>query len=72
MNKWIRVEDGLPPPDGEDVLVAYELRGERVVHFAAMHKREGGAAYWGSWDSEDIYPVDNVTHWQPLPEPPKD
>jgi hypothetical protein len=28
--------------------------------------------YESTWEGETIYDINNVTHWMPLPEPPKD
>lgn len=55
---WISVEDRLPEP-GVDVLAAYRDR----------HINMGTAGDdWLEEDIEDGY----ITHWMPLPEPPKE
>lgn len=55
---WIRVEDRLPEP-GVDVLAAYRDR----------HINMGTAGDdWLEEDIEDGY----ITHWMPLPEPPRE
>ena len=55
---WIRVADRLPDP-GVDVLAAYRDR----------HINMGTAGDdWLEEDIEDGY----ITHWMPLPEPPKE
>lgn len=55
---WISVEDRLPEP-GVDVLAAYRDR----------HINMGTAG--DDWLEEDIEDGD-ITHWMPLPEPPKE
>lgn len=63
--EWISVEDRLP---SESVSVA-------------VYIKEGNGAYWiqtaylngGKWRIPGEYVVDrNITHWMPLPEPPKE
>jgi hypothetical protein len=68
---WIKAIEWLPEL-GESVLVSYLQKGARVVSCAARYAKGDGTAYWGEWDSQEIFIIDNVTHWQPLPEPPKD
>lgn len=56
--EWISVEDRLPEP-GVDVLAAYRDR----------HINMGTAGDdWLEEDIEDGY----ITHWMPLPEPPRE
>lgn len=78
--KWIPVTERLPKEDGK-YLVNKNLWGTSVIathHFAK--KGESVCAYdlkgyknvWYSYDSETGYfPLDHVTHWMPLPKPPK-
>lgn len=62
MNEWISVKERLPE-EGEDVL-AY--LGEGIFGICWLLKD----GYWETRDSF-LYP-DDVTHWMPLPEPPKE
>ena len=61
MNKWISVKDELPT-ENDDYLV-YLLNGHLCI---------------GYWLAEDFWSKGyytnrlEVTHWQPLPEPPKE
>lgn len=62
MNQWIRVKDRLPENDVEVMLydtdcgVVLGWYDDEIEDFA----------------TEFISPLDAVTHWQPLPEPPQD
>lgn len=56
---WISVKDKLPGPL-EDVLVCYTC-GKVTC---------GYKHYSGDWSLEGLYGP--VTHWMPLPEPPKE
>lgn len=61
-SKWISVKER-PPEVGEDVLV---YLGEGILETGWLLKD-------GYWETRDgfIYP-DDVTHWQPLPQLPKE
>ena len=71
--KWISVEERLP--DAKTAVLVYGQRyvfnGKQIETFPMEHvaytrgKDEG----WFSWDSSDGI---SVTHWMPLPEPPKE
>lgn len=62
MSEWISVKERLPKA-GEDV-IAY--LGEGIFEICWMLKD-------GCWETRDAYlDTDAVTHWQPLPEPPKE
>ena len=66
--EWISVKDRLPERD-QKVLV-YDAGDETEIH--VYHLREDLDGLY--WDDESGWAVDfeNVTHWMPLPEPPKE
>lgn len=78
--KWIPVTERLPEYDG-DYLVAERSMGVRfyeVLSFAKhgedieLYQLAGKQNVWYEYVSEYGYvPVRTVTHWMPLPEPPK-
>ena len=63
---WISVEQELPELEKE-VLIFY--KGEQIQ--AGLYNGDDGLEWWcellGGWNID----WDKVTHWQPLPEPPK-
>jgi hypothetical protein len=69
--EWISVEDRLPekintPGHQRKVFIAAENNGHRPLIISA---------YWTSTERFLKYPndfTDRVTHWMPLPAPPKD
>ena len=66
--EWISAKDRLPKID-QKVLV-YDAGDETEIH--VYHLREDLDGLY--WDDEGGWAVDfeNVTHWMPLPEPPKE
>lgn len=81
MDNWISVKDRLPEKDGEYLcFVKYKFGSyidlfyfsrnlEEVDDFRFNGKRRCGWYY----EDNDLGPIEkqNITHWQPLPQPPK-
>lgn len=69
--KWISVKDRLPEP--HCVVLAY---GEGEVGVASFQKLQkdwlGGGAIWLDVSQTWWDPNPEITHWMPLPEPPKE
>ncbi len=61
--RWISVEERLPEDCGERVLV--RLNDDCIVGHPRMDTDRLNRGMWVRYG-------DNVTHWMPLPEPPKD
>jgi len=60
--KWISIKDRLPPPEIEVLL--FQPRFGCCV---------GSLQEWGDFtDCVEGLTMPNVTHWMPLPEPPKE
>lgn len=64
MNEWISVKDKLP--EEYRIVICYDDQSERIKEAEFHHSRFNV----NSQDNEII--LHNVTHWMPLPEPPKD
>lgn len=58
VQEWVSVEDRLPE-ENTTVIVATD---DGVV-FQCLYSYDG----WDLWDDNDV----NITHWQPMPQPPK-
>jgi hypothetical protein len=76
---WISVEDRLPE-FGETVLVHYPSAGPgATAHLCGEDERKMLSKVWSGifdakniWDHPEMFhPINDVTHWQPLPSPPK-
>ena len=76
--KWISVKDRLPDSDGELVLVSQNNNQHGDFKVLVLWYDLQCEMFRGWDDRQDTYPRDvfgeynRVTHWQPLPEPPKD
>lgn len=58
-NGWISVEDRLPEKSDYYLVYCGDYDGVRIIRFERLKTKV-------KWISKS-----NVTHWQPLPEPPK-
>ena len=80
-SKWIPVSERLPEKDGEYLVFEIARYGTqtRTLRFAKDGRkvdkydfRRGWKNVWFYYDSEwGHITIDTVTHWMPLPEPPK-
>lgn len=68
--EWISVGDRLP--DFFDEVIVYDNCGFKSLVSTAW-RRSGDNGGW-IWDSRMSYPEElvNITHWMPLPKPPKE
>ena len=70
MSKWISVTERLPE-DNQDVLVMVHWRDypEDTMCYGRKHKTR-----WYLWNGElgELIKGFDITHWRPLPEPPKE
>lgn len=80
--RWIPVTERLPDEDGKFLVhriifggvstmsvVGFARNGKKVHEYDLRKKKN----VWYEYDSEvGYYAIDTVTHWMPLPEPPKE
>lgn len=69
--KWIPVTEQLPEPNAVDkygFAKGYLVKTDRHV---MMHTARYNGEWWILWGKAEVI-TDTVTHWQPLPEPPKE
>lgn len=69
--KWISVEERLPEPNAVDkhgFAKGYLVKTDRHV---MMHTARYNGEWWVLWGQAEVI-TDTVTHWMPLPEPPKE
>lgn len=72
MSEWISVKERLPE-SGIPVLVAYlgYRTGEQRCDGVAVVDNNGVWGWWDGGNAEETVIVE-ITHWMPLPEPPKE
>lgn len=64
--RWISVKERLPPPETKIYLIAsHSPDGEQIIKTSIWDWDEIGET--GDWINWNV-----VTHWMPLPEPPKE
>jgi uncharacterized low-complexity protein len=67
--EWISVKDRLPPDQGKKVLVA---NGHGYISVFALWKKEYGNKWTWIDEQGHFKHTNDITHWMPLPEPPKE
>ena len=69
MSEWINISDKAPE-DGQRVIYYFKPLGMFMGHY---ERCKGEAALYGThcFESAHGFLTDDVTHWMPLPEPPK-
>lgn len=70
---WISVKDRLPE-EGEEVLVFGQYLNDIPKVLGVKSRYKGDQDWKYTWEGSDewVYREDDVTHWMPLPEPPKE
>lgn len=70
-SRWISVEESLP--EGEVIALCFDrdayCYGEYIVGYVSPYNELEGVGFRAENDYELL---DGVTHWMPLPEPPKE
>ena len=77
MSEWIKVEDRLPELDSYVLCASpYEFTGDNLKKhkgftiITAMYCNGEDSVFW--FNDQTGNEENGITHWQPLPEPPKD
>lgn len=74
-NGWISVKDSLPETDGIYIVCDRRLNGNPWIHTAGFRKASSSWCELHGIYYDDRYgrysEQDKITHWQPMPEPPK-
>ena len=65
VQEWISVKDRLPEEKGR-YLTANKRCGDKIVVFDLWF----GGGFWYVEEEDDVFDFE-VTHWMPMPEPPK-
>lgn len=77
--QWIGVDERLPEPDKNVLLIAHGWES-RTIYVGQLHHLNSSKGLFGIESKESDWRIwgwsyliaPNVTHWMPLPEPPKE
>ena len=76
VQEWISVDDRLPEMDGIYIVCDCRLNGNPWIHTAGFRKASSSWCELHGVYYDDGYgrysEQDKITHWIPLPEPPKE
>jgi len=72
-HRWISVKDRLPE-EGEEVLIFGQYLNDIPKILGVRSRYKGDQDWKYTWEGPDewVYRENDVTHWMPLPEPPKE
>ena len=72
VNQWISCKDKMPEDNTSVLFVYVNENGIKSVHYGYHRTIKGLGSSWAKPSGGWQYCDDDITHWQPLPEPPKD
>lgn len=72
VNQWISCKDKMPEDNIMVLFVYVSENGIKSVHYGYHQTIKGLGSSWAKPSGGWQYCDDDVTHWLPLPEPPKD
>lgn len=72
VDRWISCKDKMPEDNTSVLFVYVSENGIRSVHYGYHQTIKGLGSSWAKPSGGWQYCDDDVTYWQPLPEPPKD
>jgi len=71
MNKWISIKDRLPEINSDTKLIVSEYSHYKNKKFVSVYYYMGENDWQNSFGESLDTSEYEVTHWMPLPEPPK-
>ena len=72
VNQWISCKDKMPEDNTIVLFVYVSENGIKSVHYGYHQTIKGLGSSWAKPSGGWQYCDDDVTYWQPLPDPPKD
>ena len=72
VDRWISCKDKMPEDNTLVLFVYASENGVKSVHYGYHQTLKGLGSSWAKPSGGWHYFDDDITHWQPLPEPPKE
>lgn len=72
IDSWISCKDKMPEDNTSVLFVYVSENGIKSVHYGYHQTVRGLGSSWGKISGGWRYCNDDVTHWMPIPEPPKE
>ena len=72
VDRWISCKDKMPEDNTLVLFVYVSKNGVKSVHYGYHQTLKGLGSSWAKPSGGWQYCDDDITHWHPLPEPPKD
>ena len=72
IDSWISCKDKMPDDNTSVLFVYVSENGIKSVHYGYHQTLKGLGSSWAKPSGGWQYCDDDVTHWQPVPEPPKE
>lgn len=69
-DRWISCKEKMPEDNTSVLFVYVSENGVKSVHYGYHQTIKGLGSSWAKPSGGWQYADDDVTHWQPLPEPP--
>ena len=66
--EWISVKDKLPDDCFEKLCYLIASNGEKYIKSSHLNPAKKG--FYVEYTKDGYAPIEEVTHWMPLPEPP--
>lgn len=70
--QWVSCKDRMPEDNTLVLFVYVSENGVKSVHYGYHQTLKGLGSSWAKPSGGWHYYDDDITHWQPLPEPPKE
>nr|UVX85278.1 MAG: Protein of unknown function (DUF551) [Bacteriophage sp.] len=73
MSQWIKCSERMPEETDDIIVVSDDIIvvSDGIVISGISYSRRDGF-YMAALEYDDDEPIDGVTHWMPLPEPPQE
>lgn len=68
--EWIPVSERLPDDCGPRLVYLVQRAAPGIRHISQTHLNSAKTGFYVEYDEDGEFPLEDATHWQPLPLPP--